>query len=97
MRIRGKLEVVDRERIVKIEGKKVRQKWCRNGAEMQRGKAREGAFAAPNYFLFFSALLRTFARFSARGAILAGDRELPFRNAGHGVPPRLGNRAVFPA
>jgi hypothetical protein len=34
MGIRGKLEVVDRERLVKIEAKKVRQKWCRNGAEM---------------------------------------------------------------
>ena len=34
MGIWAKLEVVDRERIVKIEGKKVRQKWCRNGAEI---------------------------------------------------------------
>jgi hypothetical protein len=39
MRGSGEQGVVGRERVVKIAAQKVRQKWCRNGAEMERGKA----------------------------------------------------------
>jgi hypothetical protein len=39
MPMEGELEVVDRERIVKSTVQKVRQKPCRNGAEMRRRRA----------------------------------------------------------
>jgi hypothetical protein len=35
----GELEIVDRERVVKSTERKVRQKWCRNGAETEDGGA----------------------------------------------------------
>jgi hypothetical protein len=45
MREGVELQVVDKEGVVKSRERKVRHKWCRNGAEAQGGRGAGGAWS----------------------------------------------------